>query len=102
MDQFSRKNESAPFKLPEVQPDQKDAPQQFESVSKSTDEHSMAKAVEQNSISKALNNVAAQSSVPITVDPSVLQLGGATQSQTSPKKITVTDNLRANDTDLIE
>lgn len=101
MDQFSSKNESAPFKLPEVQPDEKDAAQHFESAAKNTDEHSMSRAVEQNSISNALNSVAAQSTAPITIDPSVLQ-NGTTQTTSSAKKIVVTDNLRANDTDLIE
>ncbi len=101
MDQFSRKNESAPFKLPEVQPDPQDVGQPYEAVSKNVNEHSIAKAIEQNSLSSSLSNAATQAAIPIKMDPKTIT-GQDDTAVSAPKQITVTDDLPANDTDLIE
>jgi hypothetical protein len=103
MDQFSGKNESAPFKLPEVQPDPKDIGQPFESAAKNTDEKSMAKAVEQNAVNNNLSNFGTQATSPIIANPLVLNDQSTTTQPTgTPKKIAVTDSLQANDAELIE
>jgi hypothetical protein len=103
MDKFSTSNESAPFKLPEVQPDSKEADQQFESVANSVNEHSTSKAIERNALGNPLSSVSSQSAQPVFIDPMALNDAGSLgQSATSPKKIAVTDDLTANDSDLIE
>ena len=103
MDQSSRNSESSPFKLPEVQLESKDTTPQFEAGRSSADESSMSKAIERNSMNSTLGGVNTQSTMPLTVDPSIIDDQSSTiQTNASPKKINITDNLPANDVDLIE
>jgi len=96
MDQYSSKNESAPFKLPEVQQEPTDDVQAYESVAKSTDESAMSKAVEQNSISNPLTSTSSQPITPIHIDPATFQSPSQPlQSDSGIKKIAVTDDLSA-------
>ncbi len=102
MDQHSPKNEAAPFKLPEVQPERKDAEQVYESSANNANEESMAKSVEQNTNAKPLANPI-QSTSPIAFDPlSLNNQSTSVDPKTPAKKIAVTDSLPANDIDLIE
>jgi hypothetical protein len=103
MDKYSSSNESAPFKLPEVQPDPKDAGQAFESGGNRVNEKSSSQAIEQNSHTNPLSNSSPQSASSTFVDPmATSDPSGLAKSVGSPKKITVTDSLPANDVDLIE
>lgn len=105
MDQHSSKNEAAHFKLPEVHPEPKPTEPLYEVDSNNIAEHSMARAVEQNTVAKPMSSPPVQATVPVAVDPmpindpSTMVNAGAT---TSPKKIIVTDNLPARDVELIE
>ena len=103
MDQSSHNNESAPFKLPEVQPAPRDITPGFEAGGNNKDDSSISKAIEQNKASSAISsNPPAQS--PTAVNPSLVidDLTSSIPSVGSTKKIVITDNLPANDADLIE
>ena len=103
MDQFKHNNESSPFKLPEVQVEPNEVNKVYENGVKSHEEQATARAVEQNSLTSTSIHSTPQAVAPLTVDPSILvNDNGLGSTQQTAKKITVTDNLQANDTDLIE
>ena len=102
MDQTSRNSESSPFKLPEVQPRPDDNIPNFEGGRNSGAENATSKAIETNS-SNASSTINAPTSVPISVDPSIIDNNlSSIQTSSTPKKIAITDNLSANDVELIE
>jgi hypothetical protein len=103
MDKSTGNNESAPFKLPEVKSEPKDAVSAFESENANKDEHSMSRAIEQNQPSSGVASITLPSTPPVSVDPSVIDNQYASnQAGNSTRQITVTDSLPANDADLIE
>lgn len=103
MDTKSHHTESAPFSLPEVQAKPEEAAQGFESGAQNTEERSMSQAVEQNALGSALTG-SGQSAQPTVASPLPLAdpAGGLIKSIGLAKKIAVTDDLPANDSDLIE
>jgi hypothetical protein len=101
MDQLRHNNESTSFKLPEVQPDAKEANQVFETHAKNIDEANMSKAVEQNGLNNSMINATPQSASQPFISVQPIDNTGAQQVQ-PVKSIPVTDGLQASDTDLIE
>lgn len=103
MDQFSNNNESAPFKLPEVQAEPEEAKQSYEASSNDVSEKSMAKSIEQNTNANPLNRPSPLQAKPYTLDPKNLDDPSTmVPANGTTKQITVTDGLPANDLDLIE
>ena len=103
MDQSSRNSEATPFKLPEVQPEPNEVTPGFEAGRSSVEENSTSRAIEQNNMNGTLSGLNTQQAKPLTVDPSVIDnQASSIQTQQVGKQITVTDNLPANDVDLIE
>lgn len=103
MDKSSSNNESASFKLPEVQPDQNTGNLAYESGVKQNEENSMSKAIEQNAPKNSISSINTQQNIPLSVDPSVIADQSSVINTTqTPTKINVSDDLPANDVDLIE
>lgn len=102
MDQNTHNNESAPFVLPEIRPE--DLPNPQEVAASTHEEESMAKAIE-GGVLGASNNGPSGQSQSTFVDPSLFAAPPAaaapTQSTTKHIKV-VTDDLPAADNDLIE
>jgi hypothetical protein len=97
------KHEAAPFKLPEVQTDDKELSQSYEAAVKNADEKATSKAIEQNNLNNALSKVSSQPVNPVAADPlAMTDPSVMVPTGTTPRKIAVTDDLTANDTDLIE
>ena len=102
MDQFKPNQESASFKLPEVQTEESVQTPVFESGAKNINESSMSKAVEQNSMVSSLSDANTQAHTQPLIDPLKNIQSTKDQPTTTTHKIVVTDSLPANDIDLIE
>jgi hypothetical protein len=106
MDQNTTNNESAPFVLPEVHPEElANGVNPQEVVANTHEEQSMAKAIEGGTLGASNSAAPAAQVQQDFVDPSmfVAPAPAPAQTQGTPKQIkVVTDDLHAADNDLIE
>jgi len=103
MDPKSHNTESVPFNLPEVQPDPNEVASGFESGASHTDEKAMSQAIEQNVTANPLGSLGATATNPLPTNvPGLDTPSNLMKSVSGAKKIVVTDDLPANDSDLIE